>query len=181
MAQRALLLQEGTGGEGAQPTSTAGRVTWRLETVNGEQGQPLQNAVVATVTFSDPELNLIMTIQRNLDATLPASHTVSLAFSQTGADAAVRVVQDVGLLQAKDDETARGSPVSGLPVRVRENLFLIGLSSLRNDVERNSELLLRRNWFDVAVRYTSGKRAGLTFAKGSSGAQVVQNAFDAWQ
>lgn len=181
VAQRAVLIQESVGGESAPPTSNSGRVTWRLETVNGEQGQPLQSAVVATVAFPDAGLTLVMTVQRNLDATLPASHTVSLSFSETGADAASRAVQDVGLLQAKDDETARGSPVSGLPVRVRENLFLIGLSSLRNDVERNTDLLLRRNWFDLAVRYTSGKRAVLTFEKGTNGSQVLQNAFDAWR
>lgn len=181
VAQRAVLIQESAGGESAPPTSSPGRVTWRLEPVDGEQGQPLQNAVVATVTFPDPGLTLVMTIQRNLDATLPASHTVSLAFSGTGADAASRAVQDVGLLQAKDDEAGRGSPVSGLPVRVRENLFLIGLSSLRNDVERNTDLLLRRNWFDLAVRYTSGKRAVLTFEKGTNGTQVLQGAFDGWK
>lgn len=181
VAQRAVLIQESAGGESAPPTSSSGRVTWRLETVNGEQGQPLQNAVVATVTFPDPGLTLVMTIQRNLDATLPASHTVSLAFSETGTDAASRAVQDVGLLQGKDDEAARGSPVSGLPVRVRENLFLIGLSSLRNDVERNTDLLLRRNWFDLAMRYASGKRAVLTFEKGADGTRVLQGAFDAWQ
>jgi len=180
VAQRAELIEEATGADNAQPTKTNGRVTWRLDTVNGEQGQPLQNAVVATVTIPDAGLTLVMTIQRNLDATLPASHTVSLAFSQTGGDAA-RTVQDVGLLQAKDDENGRGSPVSGLPVRVRDNLFLIGLSSLQNDVDRNTDLLLHRNWFDLAVRYTSGKRAVLTFEKGSAGAQVLQSAFDAWQ
>jgi len=180
VAQRAELIEEASGTENAQPTSTSGRVTWRLETVNGEQGQPLQSAVVATVTFPDAGLTLVMTLQRNLDTTLPASHTVSLAFSQTGNGPA-RTVQDVGLLQAKDEQNARGSPVSGLPVRVRDNLFLIGLSSLPNDVERNTDLLLHRNWFDLALRYTTGKRAVLTFEKGSAGAQVFQSAFETWQ
>ncbi|MGU3468883.1 histidine kinase [Methylobacterium sp. C33D] len=181
VAQRAELVEEATGAEGGQPTVTPGRVTWRLETVNGDQGQPVQNAVVATVTIPDAGLTLVMTIQRNLDATLPASHTVSLAFSQSGSSGASRTVQDVGLLQAKDEQSARGSPVSGLPVRVRDNLFLIGLSSLQNDVERNTDLLLHRNWFDIALRYTSGRRAVLTFEKGAAGAQVMQNAFDTWQ
>ncbi|MGH1571751.1 histidine kinase [Methylobacterium sp. P31] len=180
VAQRAELIEEASGAENAQPTTISGRVTWRLDTVNGEQGQPLQNAVVATVSIPDAGLTLVMTIQRNLDTTLPASHTISLAFSQSGSGSA-RTVQDVGLLQAKDEQNARGSPVSGLPVRVRDNLFLIGLSSLQNDVERNTDLLLHRNWFDLALRYTSGKRAVLTFEKGTAGAQVMQSAFDAWQ
>ena len=181
VAQRAELIEEATGAEGGQPTSSPGRVTWRLDTVNGEQGQPLQNAVVATITVPNAGLTLVMSIQRNLDSTLPASHTVSLAFSQAPGTEPVRVVQDVGLLQAKDEQSARGSPLSGLPVRVRDNLFLIGLSSLQNDVERNTDLLLHKNWFDVALRYTSGRRAVLTFEKGSAGSQVMQSAFDAWQ
>jgi hypothetical protein len=181
VAQRALLIEEAAGGESAPPVTTQGRATWRLDTVNGEQGQPLQSAVVGTVAFPDAGLTLVMTLQRNLDATLPASHTVSLAFSQTAPQGAARVVQDVGLLSAKDEEAGRGSPVSGLPVRVRENLFLIGLSSLRGDVERNTDLLLRRSWFDIAVRYATGKRAVLTFEKGAAGTQVMQSAFDAWQ
>lgn len=180
VAQRAELIEEVGTPENAQPTLLTGRVTWRLDTVNGDQGQPLQNAVVATVTIPDAGLTLVMTIQRNLDSTLPASHTVNLTFSETGTGSA-RTVQDVGLLQAKDDQNARGSPVSGLPVRVRDNLFLIGLSSLPNDVERNTDLLLHKNWFDLAIRYTSGRRAVLTFEKGSTGAQVMQNAFAAWQ
>jgi hypothetical protein len=181
VAQRAELIEEAPASEGGQPSSSPGRVTWRLDTVNGEQGQPLQNAVVATVTIPGAGLTMVMTIQRTLDTTLPASHTVSLAFSQTGGTDPVRTVQDIGLLQAKDEQNARGSPVSGLPVRVRDNLFLIGLSSLQNDVERNTDLLLHKNWFDLALRYTSGRRAVLTFEKGAAGAQVMQNAFDAWQ
>lgn len=181
VAQQAVLIEESTAPDSSQPTSSPGRVTWRIDTANGEQGQPLQTMAVAVVNYPDAGLSMTMTIRKNLDATLPASHTVSLSFSQTGPDAASRVVQDVGLLQAKDDESGRGSPVSGLPVRVRDNLFLIGLSSLPSDVERNVDLLTHRNWFDVAVRYTNGRRAVLTFEKGQSGNQVLQQAIDAWK
>ena len=181
MAQRASRAEEAQGGADAQPTVMRGRAIWRLDSVSGEQGQPLQTAVVATVTIPDAGLTLVMTLQRNLDMTLPASHTISLAFSATGPDAAKRSVQDIGLLQPKDDEAARGSPVAGLPVRVRENLFLIGLSSLRADVERNTDLLLNRNWFDLGLRYTSGQRAVITFEKGAAGAQVMQRAFEQWR
>jgi hypothetical protein len=181
VAQQAVLIEESTAPDSAQPITSQGRVTWRIDTANGDQGQPLQTMAVAVVNYPDAGLSMTMTIRKNLDATLPASHTVSLAFSQSGPEAASRIVQDVGLLQAKDDESSRGSPVSGLPVRVRDNLFLIGLSSLPADVERNIDLLTHRNWFDVAVRYTGGRRAVLTFEKGQSGNQVIQQAIEAWK
>lgn len=181
VAQRAALIEENLSAQNAPPTTRPGRVVWRLESVSGEQGQPLETAVVATVSFPDAGLSLVMTIQRNLDATLPASHTINLAFAGTGSEGERRSVQDVGLLQAKDEESGRGSPVSGLPVRVRENLFLIGLSSLKNDVDRNTDMLLHKPWLDVAVRYANGQRAVLTFEKGTSGTQAMQNAFDQWR
>lgn len=181
VAQRAVLIEENTTGASAAPISTAGRVLWRLDSVAGEQGQPLETAITATIAVPDAGLSLVMTIQRNLDQTLPASHTINLAFTTTGAEGEKRSVQDIGLLQAKDDENGRGSPVSGLPVRVRENLFLIGLSSLRSDVDRNTDLLLHKPWFDIAIRYASGQRAVLNFEKGSAGTQVIQDAFDQWK
>ena len=122
-----------------------------------------------------------MTMRKNLDATLPASHTVELAFTNNADAGAQRAVQNIGLLQLKDEEASRGSPVSGLPVRVRENLFLIGLSSLKSDVDRNTELLLHKNWFDLALTYANGQRAVISFEKGSAGAQALQSAFAQWR
>ena len=181
VAQRAVLIEENTATPNAAPISTTGRVVWRLDSVAGEQGQPLETAIVATVTVPEAGLTLVMTIQRNLDQTLPASHTINLVFTGTGAEGEKRSVQDIGLLQAKDDDAARGSPVSGLPIRVTDNRFLIGLSSLRGDVDRNTDLLLHKPWFDLAIRYDSGRRAVINFEKGNAGTQVVQDAFDQWK
>lgn len=180
VSQRAVLYEENAPGSNTAPASTQGRVVWRLDAVPGEQGQPLETALRAMVEFPDAGLSLAMTIRRNLDATLPASHTIELAFTQ-GPAGSSRSVQDVGLLQLKDEENARGSPVSGLPVRVRENLFLIGLSSLSNDIDRNTDLLLNRNWLDLAVKFTAGPRAIVSFEKGSSGTQAMQRAFEQWR
>ncbi|MCJ2035269.1 histidine kinase [Methylobacterium sp. J-068] len=182
IAQRALLYEENaSGGAGAPPNTTQGRVTWRLDTVPGEQGQPLETVVRANADFPDAGLALALTLRRNLDATLPASHTIELVFTPSGTAGAQRNVQDIGLLQGKDEEGARGSPVSGLPVRVRENLFLIGLSSLPSDVERNTDILLRKNWFDVTLKFNSGLRGVIALEKGSAGTQVLQKAFDQWR
>ena len=132
------------------------------------------------VEIPNSGMNLNLMLRRNLDATLPASHTVELNFTTLAGDPS-RVVRDVGLLQFKNEEAARGTPVAGLPVPVRENFFLIGLSNLSGDVERNVELFVRRNWIDLPIRMASGQRAILSFEKGASGEQVMTDAFRQWQ
>ncbi|MBY0296700.1 MAG: histidine kinase, partial [Methylobacterium sp.] len=177
VAQRATLFEE-TGAQGSQPRAIPAQVVWRLDAVNAGQGQPLQTVVRAEVEAQEAGLSLSLVIRRNTDAALPASHVIELTFTPTDP---ARAVRDVGLLQFKDDESGRGSPVSGLPVPVRENLFLIGLSNLKGDVERNTDLLLRRNWIDLPLRYASNTRAILTFEKGSAGERVMREAFAQWQ
>ncbi|GJD50766.1 hypothetical protein OPKNFCMD_3511 [Methylobacterium crusticola] len=177
VAQRATLYEEG-GGPNNAPKATQGRVVWRLDAVNAGQGQPLQTVVRAAVEAPEAGLTLNLVLRRNTDATLPASHIVELAFVTTDPN---RTVRDVGLIQFKDDESSRGSPVSGLPVPVRDNLFLIGLSNLKSDIDRNTDLILKRNWIDLPIRYAAGGRAILTFEKGSAGEKVLREAFEQWQ
>ena len=179
VAQRAVFYEEDPANPQA-PKAQVGRVVWRLEDINPGQGQSLEKAVSATVEIPDAGLTMKMLLRRNLDTTLPASHTVELTFTTRAGDAG-RVIRDIGLLQFKNEEAARGTPVAGLPVPVRENLFLIGLSNLQGDVERNTELFVRRNWIDLPVRMASGQRAILSFDKGASGNQVLNNAFSQWQ
>ncbi|MBM1172901.1 histidine kinase [Microvirga arabica] len=179
VAQRAVFYEEDPANPSA-PKAQVGRVTWRLEDVNPGQGQPLERAVIANVDVPDAGLTMKMVLRRNLDTTLPASHTVELTFTTRAGDTN-RVIRDVGLLQFKSEEAARGTPVAGLPVPVRENLFLIGLSNLQADIARNTQLFVRRNWIDLPVRMASGQRAILSFEKGGSGEQVINDAFSQWQ
>jgi hypothetical protein len=179
VAHRAVFYEEDPTNP-QTPKAQVGRVVWRLEDVNPGQGQPLEKAVSANVDIADAGLTMKMVLRRNLDTTLPASHTVELTFTTRDGDPG-RVIRDVGLLQFKNEEAARGTPVAGLPVPVRENLFLIGLSNLQGDVERNTELFVRRNWIDLPVRMASGQRAILSFEKGAAGEQVLNDAFSQWQ
>ncbi|MBB4041159.1 hypothetical protein GGR34_002822 [Microvirga flocculans] len=177
--QRAVFYEEDPANP-QTPRALVGRVVWRFEDMNPGQGQSLERAVIADVDIPDAGLTMKMVLRRNLDTTLPASHTVELTFTTRQGDMA-RVIRDVGLLQFKSEEAARGTPVAGLPVPVRENLFLIGLSNLESDVVRNTQLFVRRNWIDLPVRMASGQRAILSFEKGGSGEQILNDAFSRWQ
>jgi hypothetical protein len=179
VAQRAVFYEEDPTNPQI-PKAQVGRVVWRLEDVNPGQGQALEKAVSANIEIANAGLNMKLLLRRNLDASLPASHTVELTFTTRSGESG-RVIRDIGLLQFKNEEAARGTPIAGLPVPVRENLFLIGLSNLPGDVERNTELFVRRSWIDLPVRMASGQRAILSFEKGASGEQILNSAFSQWQ
>ena len=179
VAQHAVFYEEDPANP-QTPKAQVGRVIWRLEDVNPGQGQSLERAVSAQIEIPDAGLTMRLLLRRNLDTTLPASHTVELTFTTRPGDIS-RVIRDVGLLQFKSEEAARGTPVAGLPVPVRENLFLIGLSNLQVDIARNTQLFVRRNWIDLPVRMASGQRAILSFEKGGSGEQILNDAFSQWQ
>lgn len=177
VSQRAILYEESADANQA-PRVTGGRAVWRLDSVNPGEGQPLETVVRAEVTVPEAGLTLYLTFRRNTDETLPASHTVEMTFESTDPE---RTVREVGVPQLKTDEASRGTPLAGLPVPVTPNFFLIGLSNLASDVERNTELLRSRSWLDIPLRYASGRRAVLAFEKGLSGEQTLEAALRAWQ
>jgi hypothetical protein len=59
----------------------------------------------------------------------------------------------------KQAEQARGTPLSGLAVKVTNGFFLIGLSAVDTDVRHNVQLLKERSWFDIPIVYANGGRA----------------------
>lgn len=176
VAQRALLFEENQL-DPQKPTVAAGSAIWRLEQLPAGQGLPLENVVRGAIDFPGAGLTLLIVLRRNADAALPASHTIEMSFTSANGS---RVVRDVALPQMRPEEAIRGVPLAGLPVPVKENIFLIGLSDLKGDIERNTELLLRRNWMEIPIRFASGQKAALLLDKGVSGDRVFQDAFRQW-
>lgn len=179
VAQKAALVEENQG-DPQQPKVTPGRALWRLDALNAGQGQPLETVIRANVDIPDAGLSMLATMRRNRDTTLPASHTIELTFTTTRAEDGSRVVRDVNPPLARGDDGARGMPLAALAVPVKENVFLIGLSDLRADVERNTELLTKRNWIELPLRFASGVRATIVFEKGVPGDRVIADAFRQW-
>jgi hypothetical protein len=173
VAQRAMLYEEDPNNPIGEPRAAAGSAVWRLDTE--DPGEP---AIVAQVRVPDMNITMTMTIRRNLDPDLPASHTIELDFVNTGD--ANRDVLDAGLPHLKEDEVVRGAPLAGLTVPISDNFFLIGLSNLRADQQRNRNLLINRNWIELPMRFAGGQRAVIAFDKGMSGQQVIEQAFAAW-
>jgi len=106
VAQKAALIEENTQ-DPKQPKMTAGRAFWSLDSVNPGQGQPLDTVVRATVEVPDAGLTLNMTLRRNRDAALPATHTIELSFTTPPGDPG-RAVRDINppLFRADDGRVA---------------------------------------------------------------------------
>ena len=174
VAQRAMLYEEDPANPTGEPRAAAGSAVWRLDT-----DDPDDPGIVAQVRVPDMSITMTMTVRRNLDPDLPASHTIELDFVNDGDED--RNVLDAGLPHLKEDEVVRGAPLAGLTVPISDNFFLIGLSNLRADQQRNRNLLINRNWIELPMRFAGGQRAVIAFDKGMSGQQVIEQAFAAWE
>jgi hypothetical protein len=179
VAQRAVLYEENPGGSPQQQQQLfVGTAAWRTETVTLGPGRAPEIGVRVDVEIPDRRMNVVMTIRRNPDTTLPASHTIEIQFSAPG-DAFGGVASMPGV-RAKSAEAAQGAPLAGLVVRVTPGFFLVGLSNLPADRERNITLLRERAWIDIPFVYNNGRRAVIAVEKGTPGERAINDALAAW-
>jgi hypothetical protein len=178
VAQRAILYIE-TPDNPQQPRAVNGRVFWRLDSESAGQGRPVETIVRATVEIPDAGMNLDFTVRRNTDSAFPASHIIGLRFTNSGDPS--QAVKEVGVPQFKTAEGERGAPLSAINSALGDNLFVVAMSNVPVEVERNTDLILNRSWIDLPVLFTSGRRGIITFEKGVSGAQTLGDAFGRWQ
>lgn len=178
VAQRVVLYEEDP--KNPEGNRYVGSALWRTETVSPGPGLSPELAVRADVEVPDRKLAMTLSIRRNTDKALPASHTVEIMFN-VPADNPFGGVANVPGLLMKDSEQTRGAPLSGLAVKVTNNFFLIGLSSAESDMQRNLQLLKERGWFDIPIVYGNGRRAILAVEKGNPGERVFSEAFNTWK
>ncbi|GGF79422.1 hypothetical protein GCM10007301_44320 [Azorhizobium oxalatiphilum] len=175
---RAFLFEESPG-NAQQVQQFEGTVTWKTETVAGGPGLPPDIGIRADISIPERKINVSFTLRRNLDQTLPASHTLEINFGLP-PDFPYGGVNNVPVVRVKQTESAQGAPLAGLSVKISPTAFLIGLSAAQVDKARNLQLLQTRPWIDIPVVYTNNKRAILAFEKGPAGTQAFQDAFSAW-
>ena len=171
--ERAVLYdEETTNPKGKQ---CVGSVVWRTEPVEATVGAPADIAVRADIEIPTPKLKVTLSLRKNTDAALPASHTVELKFDLPPDVSGGGVAKLPGILM-KSNEQARGAPLAGLAVKVTDGFFLLGLSNVDADRTRNLELLRERSWFDLPIVYNNQRRAILAIEKGPSGERAFEAA-----
>jgi hypothetical protein len=177
VAQKVVLYDEDP--NDPQGRRYVGSALWRTETVSPGPGLAPELAVRADIEIPERKLRMTLSLRRNTDKALPASHTIEILFTLPNDFAEGGIGNVPGVLM-KQNEQARGVPLAGLAVKVTNGYFLIGLSAVEADQQRNVQVLKERDWFDVPVVYTSGKRAILAIEKGTPGARAFEEAFRAW-
>ena len=177
VAQKVVLYEEDP--SNPEGKRYVGSAIWRTETVSPGPGLAPELAIRADVEIPERRMRMTWSLRRNTDKALPASHTIEIMFSLP-ADFDQGGIANVPGVLMKTSEQARGVPLAGLAVKVTNGYFLIGLSAVDIDLQRNIEFLKNRDWFDIPIVYTNGKRAILAVEKGTPGARAFEEAFRAW-
>jgi hypothetical protein len=177
VAQKVVLYEEDQNNpNGAQ---FVGSAVWRTEQVPPGPGQKPDVVVRAEVEIPEQKMSVRLSLRRNEDKQLPASHTVEIVFTLP-PDFSHGGISNIPGVLMKQGETTRGVPLNGVAVKVTTNFFLIGLSSVDADLQRNVQLLKERSWFDIPVVYGDGKRAIIAVEKGTPGERAFTEAFATW-
>jgi hypothetical protein len=177
VAQRVVLYDE----DPSDPKGKqyVGSVVWRTEQVKPSGNQKADIAVRADIDIPDRKFKMTMSFRRNTDTSLPASHTAELTFILPQDFVGGGVSNVPGILM-KSNEQARGTPLAGLAVKVTDGFFLVGLSNVDADRQRNVQLLKERSWFDVPLVYANQRRAIIAIEKGAPGERAFNDAFAVW-
>lgn len=177
IGQKAIFYEERTSAE--QGTAGTGAVVWSLVEESPGDNLPPEPAIHAEATIPEKNIQLKMTIRRNADQSLPASHIIELIFL-TPQNFAGGGVKEVLRFSMKRTEQDTGSALIGSSAKIADGFFLVALSDARADRETNALLMRRQSWIDIPITYTSGRRALMTLEKGVPGDRIFNQALDAW-
>jgi hypothetical protein len=177
VAQRVVLYEE----DPADPQGKryVGSAIWRTEPITASPGAAPDIAVRADLEIPERRMTMTLSLRRNTDQALPASHTIELTFNLP-ADFPFGGISNVPGVLMKQAEATRGAPLAGLAVKVTSGFFLVGLSAVDADMQRNLQLLKERAWFDIPIVYNNGRRAILAIEKGNPGERAFDEVFKAW-
>ena len=177
-SQKVVLYEEDPGNPSG--TQIVGNAVWHTERVTGAGGQGSEMVIRGDIDIPDQKLSLRLSLRRNDDKQLPASHTVEVFF-KIPPDFTHGSIASIPGIMVKQGEASRGIALTGVAVKVTDNYFLVGLSSADTEMLRNIQLLKERNWFDIPIVYSDGKRALIAIEKGLSGERAFSEAFSVWE
>ncbi|KAA6484682.1 hypothetical protein G6K93_13900 [Agrobacterium rhizogenes] len=175
--QKVFLYEERLGQ--TSPTAFEGTVTWSLQEGKGADGRP-EPSVQGLINVPQRGLTATITVSRNTDSSLPASHLVELAF-QVPPNFEGGAIDNVQRIALKSTEQDRGDALIAVPAKVTDDVYMVALNDFPDARKTNLDLLKTRNWIDIPVVYRNGRRALLTMEKGPTGSDAFNKAIAEWQ
>lgn len=161
-----------------KPTVSLGSVVWSSPPANpGQGGGP---GVRADVEIPELKLRATMLLRKNVDPSLPASHTIDLRLAFDDGSP-LKGVKDVGVPQMRREDGPAPTALLGVRVVINDGYFLIGLNRTDADTQRNLDAIGSSGWFDFPMLLPDGRIAKLTFEKGVEGEKIFTSAFAAWK
>ncbi|MCP4317922.1 MAG: hypothetical protein GY789_18345 [Hyphomicrobiales bacterium] len=178
VGQKMFLYEERLGQQA--PTAEQGTVLWSIVRESPGDNLPPEPAIEAQINIPEKGMSAIMTIKRNADQSLPASHLIEIVFALTEQfdGNGIGAIQNFAMKQTEQDT---GDSLIAVPAKITDSFFMIALNDYVEAVDLNLKLLRERNWIDLPVAYGNGRRALLTMEKGSSGAEVFDQVIRAWE
>ena len=177
VGQKAIFYEERT--SAAQGSAEPGSTVWSVVQESPGGDRPAEPAIRAEATIPGKDIQLRLTIRRNADPTLPASHIVEMIFL-TPDNFDGGGVDNVLRMAMKSSEQDAGNPLIGIPAKIADGFFLIAMNDNKAEMDANMNLLLRQSWIDIPIVYKSGRRALITMEKGIPGEKVFDDALKAW-
>ena len=120
-----------------------------------------------------------MTIKRNTDEQLPATHLIEMVFLLP-EDFAGGGISAVNRFVMKGSEEERGDTLIAVPAKISDSIFLVALNNLDEARATNETLLKTRDWIDIPIQYNTGRRALVTLQKGEAGRKIFDDVFAQW-
>lgn len=177
VGQRAIFYEERT--SATDGSAQQGNTVWSIVQESPGGDLPPEPAIRAEATIPGKDIQLRMTIRRNADTTLPASHIIEMIFL-TPENFEGGVIDNLLRMTFKETEEATGNPVIGSPAKIGDGFFLIALADGAQEREANMQLFRRMKWIDIPIVYRSGRRALMTLERGIPGDRVFDEALKAW-
>jgi hypothetical protein len=177
VAQKAIFYEERT--SAAEGSAEPGTTVWSLVQESPGANLPAEPAIRGEATIPGKDIRLRVTIKRNADQSLPASHIIEMIFL-TPENFAGGGVDNILRIAMKGSEQEAGNPLIGIPAKIADGFFLVALNDGQAEQEANMTLLRRQAWIDIPVVYKSGRRALFTMEKGVPGDKVFDEALKAW-
>lgn len=172
-----LFLYEERIGQ-ATPVAVPGTITWTAVRENGADGRP-DPQIQGRINVPERGISALLTLKRNTDNSLPASHIIEVVFS-VPTDFEGGAIENLQRIAMKRTEQDRGDPLVAVTAKVTDDTYLVALNDFEDVVKRNMELLSTRGWMDIPVTYRNGRRALITLDKGTTGGNVFEQVLREW-